>query len=354
MKPINKFKSILVSKVYTVVLPLSALLVLTPQFAFSQIRCESIFTSSATQTRSARAAFLHSKDQQLTPGQIMDLHLAKSNEAILQRGYEPFDKTKSQIFRGNSDPTFNLGALVRLMMDSKQPGIQSYTYKKLFDEQLRRHSNISDAIREIDQTSSKMIAEEIEKSGSAINWVRNQQVGTAWHRRFDQRQALSIPAAYGKGALDTALDYSLRQLEAAHQTNPNSLPVVLEFDSKKAVGLPVFGNEIYILGRIQPKFLKRIYVGYRKARVLPDIWSVNNFEWIQIERIGSSVRLTNAMLSSSSFAYGNNYGKRIGYRFEVTDPLLQTDGREFKFSDSFKQFVDARPSLRLLLEQIGI
>lgn len=61
----NKFRSISVSKIFTVVLPFLLLIVMAPQWAFSQVSCESNLTKSPHPNIVAGARFLHSKDQRL-------------------------------------------------------------------------------------------------------------------------------------------------------------------------------------------------------------------------------------------------------------------------------------------------
>lgn len=91
----DKFKSILVSKVYTVVLPLLASIVLAPQFAFSQVRCESIFTvpvaaKSHLQLASGVKQTGHGSDQ-------------KTSVADTTRSISPFIQRNTSILMGQTN-----------------------------------------------------------------------------------------------------------------------------------------------------------------------------------------------------------------------------------------------------------
>lgn len=277
--------------------------------------------------------------------QIMEHYLPEANKAISASGHLPFDNNQNQIFRGNTDPSLSIKSLIGLMLDSAQPGIQSYSYKRILGEEQIRHPKLSEAIEAADNRSANIIAEEIGQSESVIDWVTAQMRGSAWTRSFDQREALAVPTAFGPRAIHTAITYALRQLKNAKTKKPASVPVVLELDVHHVAGLPWFDREFYIFGRIQPKSIKRIYIGYHQSEATSSPVATD-FGWIQMERIDSSIRILLANPSPPSLA--------AGPQFQRGDLLLEINYQGLKYSPFFNEAVEAYPSLKLLLEEIGI
>lgn len=238
--------------------------------------CSDIFHSSNISTRLR----LTSIERTYRPNfeQSLKLHYAPAIRDLYSS-----DGTKNAVFRGHSDPNFNLAGLAGLLRGSRDHELRSWNYSRALAKKLSSGQSSEVALAETDLEIAQSIERDIQRT-SPWGYLVDQYNGTGAGKPIDTKSGTSLPGAVGEAALGTAMRYSIGQMREGRLNNKASYrPLVFEIDPAKAPGLPwAVDREFFFFSHVSGKAIKRIIIGVPNGR--EQTTRTENYDWISISR----------------------------------------------------------------------